>query len=59
MARIQNIRELQGVMPGVASKREAKKLAEVLLRHGLQDTEEVQALSNEALEDCMAESEGE
>ncbi len=59
MAKIQNVRELQGVMPGVASKREAEKLEKVLARHGVQDTEEIQAMDNAALDNFMAESEGE
>ena len=46
-------------MPGVASKREAKKSQQVLFRHGVQDTEEIQAMDNAALGDLLAEAEEE
>ncbi len=59
MAKITNVRELQSQMPGVASKREAKKLQQVLFRHGVQDTEEIQAMDNAALGDLLAEAEEE
>jgi hypothetical protein len=59
MRKIRNLPELQDQMPGVASKREAKKLQQVLFRHGVEDIEEVRAMDNATLDDLIAEAEEE
>jgi hypothetical protein len=60
MAKIQkHISELQGMMPGGPSKREAKKMAAVLARHGVRDIEEVKEIDDATFENFMAEAEGE
>jgi hypothetical protein len=49
--------ELQDEMGSLSTKREAKKLSEVLSRHGIQDMAEIRQLENADLDELMEEAE--
>jgi len=52
------LNELQDEMGSLSTKKEAKKLSEVLSRHGIQDMDEVRQLENPELDELMDEAEG-
>jgi hypothetical protein len=52
-----SLSELQDEMGSLTTKKEAKKLSEVLSRRGIQDMAEVRHLENAELDELMDEAE--
>jgi len=52
-----NLSEIQEEMGGAATKRDAKRLAEVLSRHGIEDADDLRRRDNDELDELMDEAE--